>query len=345
MKIINISKIVFTFLTVLFFGMCVVQAESMTQIIYGNAQPNAGLVGKTSSGSTNGGANANSGQSGFGSYKSSGAEPTADLEYDLFADFCQLNEDAYHPEQFGIQPNGWVVRPDKFPNHPNVNATLLYNKKHDLAVIVFRGTEVKDFTQRDTRTDLAAFVIGMPTKCFDEAAGIVGAAHNTFANLIVTGHSLGGSEAAYAAAQHNVKALVFSSPGLPTAVYEEKLRADQRQWVENNVINVYLIGDIFAELGKNPTNYEHALDSRAHGIANLGAQQEGRCPAYFLPRNYPVENSEAGVGKHVGAPGKIIKSNLLPREARLQIDTFLETATSTSPGNDGLATQPDELLK
>jgi hypothetical protein len=346
MKTKIISKAIIVVLTVLFSGMAGAQAQSMRQMIYGNAQPKSGLVGNNTSGSTNTAtsSDAGNGQSGFAPYQSMGSEPLLTQDNDLFAVLCELNQDAYHPDLFNKPPIGWGVKPLK--NGPNITATLLTNSALKMAVIVFRGTEVKDLFQRDVKTDLAAFFIGMPTKNFDEAKDAVKLAQSTCPNLklIVTGHSLGGSEAAYAAAvvEPNVKAVVFSSPGIPTGLYEDRMLDKSKKWIQANVLNVYLTGDKISELGMNPESYTNRLVSRAHGnttSAEDKMQPEGRCPAYYFPRSYPLQNGiPDGLGpfgfanKHNDSPETIIK--LISSDQRQQIDSFLESPATSIQGGD-----------
>ena len=86
-------------------------------------------------------------------------------------------------------------------------------KKENEIVIVFRGTELKD--KNDIKDDLKMFLSKMPLQA-QSAENLYNYVKNEYPNhnIILVGHSLGGSLAQITAAIHNLEAVTFNAFGV-----------------------------------------------------------------------------------------------------------------------------------
>lgn len=251
-------------------------------------------------------------------------------EGDLFKSLCELCKQSYKaPEAKITGVGGWEL--DKaWPNDDEVNATLMYNNMdHDFGVVVFRGTRLgfPSSDGGDILKDLALY-FGTKGKNLVRAAEIVKEAKTRRPNLLVTGHSIGGTEAAYAAIENGVRALVFSSPGLPVSLSEE-----QRERASSKVLNVFLAGDNVAEM---KTWWDQPLESRARGISITGTKQQGKCPVFSFP-NHVIVSADEVSRKHVDALAYFKNCNF-KLEDRNRIIEFLN---DRSVGGHELAAKGD----
>lgn len=87
--------------------------------------------------------------------------------------------------------------------------TLFHNDDGN-AVLAFRGTDVKRSRGQDLLTDLG-LLFGVQRKEIRQAARIAQAAKEQYGdNLMLAGHSLGGSKAILSGKKHGIKSVVFN---------------------------------------------------------------------------------------------------------------------------------------
>jgi hypothetical protein len=99
-------------------------------------------------------------------------------------------------------PSGTVVAPKGYhvdPKYSNVNRTLFASDDDPKkAVLAYRGTDVKNRNDLGTDALLAFHLEGLSSR-FQNARRAAQAAQSAYPDLTLSGHSLGGSEALYAA--------------------------------------------------------------------------------------------------------------------------------------------------
>lgn len=127
-----------------------------------------------------------------------------------FSDYAWLSKSAYEMGNNKSHiPTGYEVDREL----SNRNRTVFYHKEKNEAVIAYRGTNPKKLG--DLGTDLAIAVGAQATTArFKNAEKVADQAVTKYGkeNVVVTGHSLGGSQALHVAAKKDLKAYAFN-PG------------------------------------------------------------------------------------------------------------------------------------
>lgn len=155
-----------------------------------------------------------------------------------------LSEAAYQ----GFTPEGFV----KDSKLSSIDRAVFFNPENKKAVIAYRGTELgKSSTRwRDIGADLAiAFGAQGANNRFKNAERVARAAINKYGyeNVLLTGHSLGGSQAMY----------VSKKTGLPAEVYNPGVGLGDlvKQHYEN--VKAHIVpGDPVSFLGLGVQNYK-----------------------------------------------------------------------------------------
>ena len=137
--------------------------------------------------------------------------------YNLHNDCKKLSQRVY-PENRQIDTNGWSYK-GVFSNHRNGFYAEVYTKG-DKAILTFRETELKSGKKEGSKDVFSDGLIGLeylPYQMKDaESAYLKTVSKYGKDNVILTGHSLGGSEAQILGAKYGAKTVTFAAYGTKT---------------------------------------------------------------------------------------------------------------------------------
>lgn len=158
-------------------------------------------------------------------------------------------------------PDGWgVSNPRSLSSPLDLKDTAFTNLgngfkagvfvKGKTLVVVFEGTTGSFPFGKDWRTDVLAFIGANPKQyqtATDYVGRIIALAGRDF-DIVLTGHSLGGGLASYAALRHGTNAIVFNAAGIGNGLRAAVSENLERQHLLIRSVN--LVGDPVSALGK-----------------------------------------------------------------------------------------------
>jgi hypothetical protein len=140
---------------------------------------------------------------------------------DLMKQYAQLSDGAYG-EGKDLSHLGYEID----PQHSNRNRTLYKHKDTGKAVLAFRGTELNTRNKMGDLGSDALLALGLHglSSRFRNAKKATAKALETYGkdNLVLTGHSLGGSQALYANSKHGIETHAYN-PGVSPSMVKKSL--------------------------------------------------------------------------------------------------------------------------
>ena len=134
--------------------------------------------------------------------------------YKLHED-CKILSKRVYPENRKQSSNGWTYR-NTYSNHRNGFYSEVYTKG-DKAILVMRGTERQSGKKellKDAGNDIQMGLEYLPFQMKDAEEAYLSAVRKYGKeNVILTGHSLGGSEAQILGAKYGVETVTFAAYG------------------------------------------------------------------------------------------------------------------------------------
>lgn len=208
--------------------------------------------------------------------------------YKLHED-CKILSKKIYPENRQQHSNGWIYR-ETYHNHRNGFYSEIYSKDNKYIMII-RGTELKSgFNQgkKDVISDVEMGLQLLPRQMKDAEKAYLSAVRKYGKeNVILTGHSLGGSEAQILGAKYGVETVTFAAYGTKYLSGMEINYTDNITNYGNAQDGVYVM-NIDGQLGKtvilNAIGFENGTfkeeykihDPRTpHDIDNFGDLSKG----------------------------------------------------------------------
>ena len=129
---------------------------------------------------------------------------------------CKKLSQRIYPDNRHLDSNGWTYQETKSNHHSGFYSEIY--TKGDKAILVIRGTEIRSGAKEGTKDTLNDIQIGLgylPWQMKDaENAYIQTVRKYGKENVILTGHSLGGSEAQILGAKYGVETVTFGAYGV-----------------------------------------------------------------------------------------------------------------------------------
>ena len=133
---------------------------------------------------------------------------------------CKKLSQRIYPDNRHLDSNGWTYQETKSNHHSGFYSEIY--TKGDKAILVIRGTEIRSGAKEGTKDTLNDIQIGLgylPCQMKDvENAYIQTVRKYDKENVILTGHSLGGSEAQILGAKYGVETVTLVLMGLKISV-------------------------------------------------------------------------------------------------------------------------------
>ena len=233
--------------------------------------------------------------------------------------YAELSDLAYS-DKMETQDGEWLrYRTSGLPNSPQTGfyAATYINNKTGERVVAFRGSDDgKDWT--DTNIPQATLKTGQPPKQFQQAVAYVQQTQQMCqCEVSVTGHSLGGALAQYAAGQLALKAYTFNPAGLGEP-------ARKRILDDSRVTNLIVAGDM-ARVGTHTIGQDvkfdlgRALDRTVTGV--IGTSQKEPVKALL-----PGTSAKHDMGLFIRDLREISKGSTEPYSLRRKTAEAAKTA-------------------
>ena len=129
---------------------------------------------------------------------------------------CKILSERVYPENRNQDSNGWTYK-ETYSNHRDGFYSEVY-KKDNKVILVIRGTEIHSGGKEGTKDALSDFQMGLgylpyqmndAEKAYNQTVRKYGKE-----NVILTGHSLGGSEAQILGAKYGAETITFEAYGV-----------------------------------------------------------------------------------------------------------------------------------
>lgn len=174
----------------------------------------------------------------------------------------------------GEEVSGWSKVPDfdRRDDKTGFHGAVYQSNDGKKIAVVFEGTT----SPKDWRTD-AAIAAALPTEQLDSAVVLAGDAAVRFKGkeIVVTGHSLGGALAQYAAGVLGLEAYTFNAAGLRGDYYERANR-------DGRITNLYEKGDVVSGIVNLPGGMERRGKSIEYNFYKLGGTLPGQIAEHFM---------------------------------------------------------------
>ena len=199
------------------------------------------------------------------------------------------------------------------------HAELYENKITGQHVLAFRGTEKKSW--RDWADDILNAAFGLSSQ-YVEAADLAAALKINYKDLILTGHSLGGGLAQYAAASQNLRAVTFNAASPSTF----------------NLLGVAIAGVSDSESSKT-INYRHISDpiSTIDEVTDFSTTKT-------IGHDRILDGSEIGFDAHELEPLRNVLNQQCSQNTLLPTTGSTQTSAGQATGTTGTGTGNTTLL-